>query len=116
MKKTLEKIKSSKIFLLLKNCFLFLIRIYFKFNILLLHLFSENHFLYLVYMFLVVYGLYDCKSHDVECTLSHDIAFIIVLYFLAASAWIYMICNIPLTRKYLDNLVGKDYVIKYLGK
>ena len=114
LKKVITSFKSYNIFLLLKNCSLFVLKIYFKFNIRLLHLFTENRFFYLIYTFLVLYGFYGCKG-KVECSISHHIAFLVVIYFIITSIFMLLICKIPRTRHFLDFLVGEAYVIKYLG-
>ena len=115
MREILEKInqliKINKLFLLLKKYSLSLLTIYLKFQIKMLYCVSENLVLYSIYIFLVLYCFFGCKT--IECTKSHYLAFIVVTYFMGLSLELFVLCKIKITRTALFNLIGDDYVIQY---
>ena len=118
MKSTLENmitsLKSNKIFLLLKRISLFNLKHYYKFHIRLLYIVSENPILYFIYIFLVAYTFFGCNG-TVECTASHHISFFLVGYLMSHSAEIYLLYRFERTRNFLYTLVGKEFLLKYLG-
>ena len=105
---------SKKICLFFKRCFLFGVKQYLKFNIILIYIFSEYSVFYLFYLFLVMYGSYGGRETGFET--SHYTGFFITSYLLGTSIEIFLICKIASTRKFLDNLLGKEYIISYLEK
>lgn len=116
MREILEKInqliKINKLFLLLKKYSLSLLTIYLKFQIKMLYYVSENLVLYSIYIFLVLYCFFGCKT--IECTKSHYLAFIVVTYFmtnrrsmLGLSLELFVLCKIKITRTALFNLIGQ---------
>lgn len=105
----------NKFYLFLKNTSLKILKIYFKFTIRLVHFFTENTLAYLLYIFLIAYGCYGGRDTNVYEP-SHFIAFFIVLYLWGSAFELYVLCKIPKTRRFLDNLVTKEYVTKYLGE
>jgi len=92
----------------------FYVTLYFKLTIRLVHFFSKTYVGYSIYIFCFFYGFFGC--HGTTCGLSHSLAgyFTFLMISLAFEIWI--LVKIPATRKFLDQLVGADYIIKYLGK
>ena len=105
-----KKTLSLQIF---KKFILFIIAIYFKFQIRLVYLFMTSSSFYLLYIYLVAYGLYGGSISGYNNT--HLVAFCIVFYLIGTIIELYILCKIPMTRKFLDNLLTKQYIIKYLG-
>ena len=64
------------------------------------------------YIFLVFYSLYG-GTGDGGHTTSHKIAYYIVIYLMGGSLDLYILCKIRITRTWLENLLGKDYIINY---
>ena len=104
-----------KLFFYIKKCCSFIFKLYFKVNIRLLHFITENMFGYLVYLFVMVYGTYGGRDTGVYET-SHYISLFITMYLLGQAVELYVLCKIPFTRKLLDNLLTKEYILKYLGE
>ena len=96
---------------ILKKFFLLILAIYLKINIRILHLFINSFLSYLVYIFLVAYSLYGVKGSD--CNNTHVVSIFITSYFVITSVKLYVLCKVPVTRKFLDDLLTKEYIIKY---
>lgn len=110
--KIISSIKVNPNFLVLKKFFLAFLRNYFKFHIRLLYAVSGSKVLYSIYIFLMTYSIFGCKG-NVDCNISHYVALLIALYVMGTSIELYILCYISRTRIFLDNLVGKDSIIKY---
>lgn len=76
---------------------------------------TEYKFFYIFYLLLVFYVVFSASYGKIE--ISCLIALCVTSYLGTASLLIYSICKIPLTRQFLDNLLGRNFVIiiKYLG-
>ena len=110
----ITSLKSNKTFLLFRKINLFLFKNYIKFNVRLLYIVSEKPILYFIYIFLVAYTFFGCNG-TVECTASHHISFFLVGYLMSHSAEIYLLYRFERTRNFLYSLVGKEFLLKYLG-
>ncbi len=91
-----------------------LFKIYFSIDIKLIYFFSDTLPGYLFYLFCIFYGFFGCTGEN--CTITHSLAAIFVVIMIGLVIQTYILVKIPFTRKYLENLVGKDYLEKYLGK
>lgn len=101
----------NNFFLLFQKLFLRLLRIYIKFKIKLLHITTENIYGYYIYIFLVMYCVFGCRG-NVECSASHVIAFLMVIYVMGVSLENFLLSQ--MAKNFLNNLVGKNFVIHYL--
>ena len=109
------KLLFKKIFTFLQNCllikyYILLLSYFLKLQITLLNVVAKNHFLYFIYITLIIYCYYGCVN-DVECNKSHFIAFILVHYLMGTSTEIYFLCQISTTRNWIIKLVGQEYFI-----
>ena len=109
------EVNLSNFILIIKKGFLLLAKIYFKAHIRLLHFLTENTFAYLIYIFLAAYGSYGGKDTGVY-ELSHYIATFFVLYCFGTGLFLFLVCKLKVPRQILENLVTKEYIIKYLGE
>jgi hypothetical protein len=91
-----------------------ILKILVKFDIRLLCFFSDNIFGYGFYLWCLFYGFFGCSRDD--CTISHSLAALFVLFLFGLMLQTYILLKIPFTREYLENLVGQSYIEKYLGK
>jgi len=86
-----------------------------KFNIRLLHFFGKTKIGYSFYLFAVLYGLFGCSNSE-NCHDSHIFATFFVLYIISTAIEIWFLVKIPFTRKILDELLTKEYILKYLSE
>lgn len=105
-------IKESYFFI--KKCYLVLCKWYLKAHIRTLYFITEKTLPYCLYLFIMFYCLYGGRDTGVFKT-SHYVSLFFVMYIIGSSFQIYLLCKIPLTRRFLDNLLTKEYVFKYLG-
>lgn len=115
MKNYLNKIITflQHYFVILKNNLVFVLGEFTKLKMKLVHLITENSFLYFLYIFLVLYSVFRWREIG-ECTLSDKITFFIVIYLMGSSLEIYIISKMPITKKFLILLVGKKFAITYI--
>ena len=106
--------KKAEYVLLLKNTPQFLLRCFVKLHIRALSFLVDNVFLYIIYILLIIYGFFGYRQFGTYDILD-VIAIYIVLYIVFNSFLIYAVCKIPSSRDFLDELVGADFVIQYLG-
>ena len=114
-KKKMIFLKFAPIFTVIKKVLLFIMTWFFKFEIKLLHIVFDNTICYLFYTFLVCYSFYGLDE-NMERTFTHHLASLIITYLIFSSIFIYLTCKIPFTRKFLDNLITPEYVVKHLGE
>ncbi len=76
-----------------------------------LYVLTENTIVYGVYVFVVLCTFYG----DADTNL-HFIFSIIVFFVFANSFLVLVLCKIPFLRDFLDNLLGKQFVLDYLGE
>ncbi len=95
----------------MSNCFFTL---YFELHIRLVHFFSKTMIGYSFYIFCFFYGFFGC--HGTTCGSSNLLASYFAVIMISLSSEIWFIVKIPITRKWLAQLVGEDYIIKYLGE
>ena len=103
----------NKFILLTKKSILFIMSTYFKYHIRLLKFITENPLGYLIYIFLVAYGLYGGKSPDFET--GKIIAVFIASYFLNTGIVFYILSRISFITQFLENLLTKEFIYNYLG-
>ena len=103
----------NKFVLFTKKSMLFIMSTYFKYNIRLLKFITENPLGYLIYIFLVAYGLYGGKSPDFET--GKIIAVFIASYFLNTGIVFYILSRISFITQFLENLLTKEFIYNYLG-
>ena len=92
----------------------FTVTLYFKLNIILVYFFSRTYIGFGFYLFCFFYGLFGC--HATTCQLSNFLAGSFALLMISLSAEIWIFVKIPITRKWLGQLVGENFILKYLGK
>ena len=88
---------------------------YLKFNIRLTHFFIETKIGYSFFLFSTLYGLFGCSSAE-TCHVTHALATLLVLYIMSTVAELWFLVKIPFTRKILDQLLTKEYILKYMGE
>ena len=88
----------------------FTVTLYLKLSTLFAHFFTETFFGYTFYLFCIHYGLFASNEITLANTLAGWFAFLVIV--INFKLWI--LVNIPITRKWLHQLVGGDYMIKYL--
>ena len=94
----------------------FTVIFYLKFNIILIHFFIETKIGYSLYFFCLLYGLFGCSdTQDSSCHVSNVLATLLVLYIMSTIVELWFLVKIPFTRKMLDNLLTKEYVLKDLN-
>ena len=91
-----------------------IVRMLVKIDLRLLGFFSDNIFRYAFYLWCLLYGFFGCSGN--KCTISHSLAAIFVLFLVGLILQTYILLKIPFIRQYLENLVGKNYIEKCLGK
>lgn len=98
----------------LKSFIKFYVTLYFKLHIRSVHFFSRTYLGFGFYLFCFFYGFFGC--HGTNCNLSNFLAGYFALLMISLSAEIFFLVKVPITRKWIGQLVGEDYIIKYLGK
>ena len=94
----------------------FTVIFYLKFNIRLIRFFIETKIGYSLYFFCLLYGLFGCSdTQDSSCHVSNVLATLLVLYIMSTIVELWFLVKIPFTRKMLDNLLTKEYVLKDLN-
>lgn len=86
----------------------------FKCDLRIISFFADNLFNYAFYIFCIFYGFFGCISPN--CVLTNSLAAIFVAFLIGLVIQTYILIKIPFTRAYLENLVSKNYIEKYLGK
>jgi hypothetical protein len=95
---------------ILEYCF----TIYLKCHIRLVHFFIKTKIGFLFYVFCVLYGFF---GHDETIApLSNFIAAVFALYILESSIELWILVKIPVSREFLEKLLTREYIIKYLGE
>ena len=89
--------------------------LYLKVNIRLIHFFIETKIGFSLFLFLMIYGLFGCTNSE-NCKLSHALALYFILYLMSTIVEFWFLVKIPFTRKILDELLTKAYIVKYLGE
>ena len=83
--------------------------IFAKYNIKFLHYVTETKRAFVTYLFVAVYGMYGPSPNILR-----SICLFSIIYLLILSLLLFLICNTTGPRKFLSNLVGEDFIIKYL--
>lgn len=86
----------------------------FTIDIKLIYFFSDTLVGYSFYIFCMFYGFFGCTNDN--CNITHSLAAIFVVFMIGLVIQTYILVKIPFARDYLENLVGKDLLEKYLGK
>ena len=89
-------------------------KFFFTIDIKLIYFFSDTLAGYIFYIFCIFYGFFGCTGDN--CNITHSLAAIFVVFMIGLVIQTYALVKIPFTREYLENLVGKDVLEKYLGK
>ena len=89
-------------------------KFFFTIDMKLIYFFSDNPFGYAFYIFCIFYGFFGCTGDN--CKMTHSLAAIFVVFMIGLVIQTYALVKIPFTREYLENLLGKDFIEKYLGK
>jgi hypothetical protein len=69
---------------------------------------------YIFYIKCIFYGFFGCTNDNWSIT--HSLAAFFVLFMIGLVIQTYVLVKIPFTRGYLESLVKKDFLEKYLGK
>lgn len=91
-----------------------IIKFLFVIDLKLIYFFSDTLVRYIFYIFCIFYGFFGCTNDN--CNITHSLAAIFVVFMIGLVIQTYVLMKIPFTRAYLENLVGKDFLEKYLGK
>ena len=91
--KTFKKILQPKCFYLLK--------LFIKMDLYLIHFFSSNIIAYTFYIFCILLGHFS----SVKGTLLPDLAYVFVYILIGLSFQFFLFCNISFSREFLQNLV-----------
>ena len=83
-----------------------------KFDIRLIHFFSENVYGYAFYNFAIIFGFFTNSNFFMFTCFCQ----LFVCFMLGTVVQTYVLLKIPYTRKFLENLLSIDYIEKYLGK
>lgn len=99
--------------LLLNFSFRFLIKLYFKANIKLVYFVTTNFLAYLLYLSCIIFsyfnfGLKENFNFFFACTF-------FVAYVLAQSLQLSLLCNVKIIRVWLENCLGREFLIFHLG-
>lgn len=105
----LTKLKTFKNFL--QSKLLFLLGLHAKIHMKLVYFFSNNILAYLFYICFIVYGHFS----SLDINYSHIFPYIFVYYLLFHSFEFYVLCNLKITRKWLEDSIGETVLISYLG-
>ncbi len=90
------------------------LKIFFKLHIRFAHFFIETTIGITFYTFCVLYGLFGCDGTN--CQASNTFAGLFALYTFGTIIVLWFLLKFPLSRPFLEELLTKDYIIKYLGK
>jgi len=104
----------SKLFLNFLSTFHAINKFLFTIDIKLIYFFSNTLIGYIFYIFCIFYGFFGCTGDN--CNIMHSLAAIFVVSMIGLVIQTYALVKIPFTRAYLENLVGKNSLDKYLGK
>jgi len=88
----------------------------FTIDVKLIYFFSDTLIGYVFYIFCIFYGFFGCTNSNGNCNITHGLAAVFVIFMIGLVIQTYALVKIPFTRAYLENLVGKDFLEKYLGK
>ena len=99
---------------LIKFIFEYCLKVYFKFHIRLVHFFIETKVGFLFYVFCVFYGFFGHNQTPVPA--SNFFAALFALYILESSIELWILVKIPFSRKFLEKLLTRQYIIRYLGE
>lgn len=91
-----------------------IIKFFFVIDLKLIYFFSDTLVGYIFYIFCIFYGFFGCTNDN--CNITHSLAAIFVVFMIGLTIQTYVLVKIPFTREYLKNLLGKDFLEKYLGK
>jgi hypothetical protein len=89
-------------------------KFFFIIDLKLIYFFSDTLVGYIFYIFCTFYGFFGCTGDN--CRITHSLAAIFVVFMIGLVIQTYVLVKIPFTRHYLENLVSKDFIEKYLGK
>lgn len=91
---------------------------YFKYftmvEIITLYFFAYTFIGYCISIFCFFYGFFGCLGND--CNITHFLSAMLVITALSISLQTYIVLKIPSSRKYMEFLVGKEFLESYLGK
>jgi hypothetical protein len=104
----------QNILLFVKKNFFKLFKLSMIFDIKLIYYFSSFFPGYLFYLFCIFYGFFGCSGEN--CHVTHGLACGFALFMVGLVIQTYLLLKIPYTRNFLENLIGKSYLIKYLGE
>lgn len=89
-------------------------KITFKVQLKIIWFFTNTLIGYALFVFLFIYGFFGCLHG--ECMPSNSISALIATVIIYSTLELYILVKIPFTREYLENLLGKDFIIAHLGQ
>ena len=101
-----EKLFKLKTFVSKNISFLF--KSYIQLHITSLNAISKNPWLYSLYIFAIIFSQFGCFGTS-NCSSIHVITMILVRYAQSSCLELYVLCRIPMTKKWIVKLVGSDY-------
>lgn len=91
-----------------------IMKFFFTIEIKLIYFFADILPGYIFYIFCIFYGFFGCVGDN--CNITHSLAAIFVIFMIGLVIQTYALVKIPFTHKYLEHLLNKDFLEKYLGK
>ncbi len=89
-------------------------KLYLKLHIPLIYFLIETKFGYSFYFFLILYGFFSCNG--INCHAANTFAAFFVLYIIQSAFELLMLFKIPFTRKILEDLLTKKYILSYFNE
>ncbi len=99
---------------LIKFLFKSLLKIYFKFNTRLVHFFVGTKIGFAFYVLCIVYHFYS--HNDINNTILANFNTFLFYLIINTSVGLWFLLKIPFSRRFLEGLLTKKYLIRYLGK
>ena len=90
------------------------LKIYLEVNIKLIYYVTEIWWLYLIYIFISAYGLFGPVIEGGNIT--RLVCFILTFHLVLNTSALFFVCKAERSRKFLIDLIGEKFIIKYLGE
>lgn len=97
-----------------QNFLFFFLKIILKSDIFVIYFFTNTFIGYCIYIFCLFYGFFGC--FDGNCDMSNFYATMLVIVVFSTTLQTYILLKIPSSRKFVELIVGNDFIESYLGK
>ena len=91
------------------------LKYYLRSQLVVLNKIVNNNWLYFIFITLLIYGSFSCLGNHV-CNSTHVVSWVIVSYLQATSIEIFIICRTPILRKWIIQVVGREYFVASFQK